>query len=73
MEERRRKPRNPAGNGWQARESDGAIPIGHGQGNRAAAASAAAGKLVFNRMNRDTLKKAVYAFMLVSGAILIAF
>ena len=41
MEERRRKPRNPAGNGWQARESDGAIPIGHGQGNRAAAASAA--------------------------------
>lgn len=39
----------------------------------AVALGAAAGKLVFNRMNRDTLKKAVYAFMLVSGAILIAF
>ena len=73
MEERRRNPGNSAGNDRQAHESDAVIPTGHGQGNRAAAASAAAGKLVFNRMNRDTLKKAVYAFMLVSGAFLIAF
>lgn len=38
----------------------------------AVALGAAAGKLVFNRMNRDVLKRAVYGFMLVSGVLLIA-
>lgn len=37
----------------------------------AVALGAVAGKLVFNRMNRDVLKKAVYGFMLVSGVLLI--
>ena len=38
----------------------------------AVALGAAAGKRIFNRINRETLKKVVYGFMLVSGVFLLA-